>query len=211
MIVRQPVYPMFPASSWWPLRQQFRRKLPVVVDAGYLVTVLGIEEKTARNLVPTLKHFGLVDADGRPTERSQLWRVDSTYPEFCRMLREEIYPPELFASVPDPAVDQARAVDWFMRTSGVGEAAARRMARLYELLVEADPAREQEHAVRRRSKSIALRRPAVDEPPRSFPEPAGPTPDVSSRVELHFHFDGDLTPHQIEKIFQSMGQYLSKR
>lgn len=210
MIVRQPVYPMFPASSWWPLRQQFRRKLPALVDAGYLVTVLGVEEKTARNLLPTLKHFGLVDADGRPTERAHLWRVDSTYPEFCRMLREELYPPELFASIPDPAGDPSRAVDWFMRTSGVGEAAARRMARLYELLVEADPSREDEHAVRRRSKSIALRRPSPDEPRRTFPDPE-PAPDASGRVELHFHFDRDLTTQQIETIFASMGQYLSRR
>jgi hypothetical protein len=211
MIVRQPVYPMFPASSWWPLRRQFRRKLPTLVDAGYLVTVLGIEEKTARNLVPTLRHFGLVDADGRPTERAHLWRVDSTYPEFCRMLREEIYPPELFATVPDPKAEPERAVDWFMRTSGVGEAAARRMARLYELLAEADPTREGDYAERRRSRSIALRRPALDEPRRPFPDETASAPDATAgHVELHFHFDGDLTAQQIEKIFQSMGQYLRK-
>jgi hypothetical protein len=211
MIVRQPVYPMFPASSWWPLRRQFRRKLPTIVDAGYLVTVLGIEEKTARNLLPTLKHFGLLDAEGHPTERAHLWRVDSTYPEFCRALREEIYPSELFAAVPDPKADPARAVDWFMRTSGVGEAAARRMARLYELLVEADPTHEEEHAVRRRSRSIALRRPAVDEPrTNGFPRESDAPSEASGRVELHFHFDGDLTPQQIEKIFQSMGEHLRK-
>lgn len=206
MIIRQPVYPMFPASSWWPLRHQFRRKLPTLVDAGYLVAVLGVEEKTARNLVPTLKHFGLIDADGHPTERAHLWRVDSTYPEFCRMLREEIYPPELFAAVPDPKADQARAVDWFMRTSGVGEAAARRMARLYEMLVDADPTHESEHATRRRSPTIALRRPPVDDTV-PFNEPPSDTP---GRVELHFHFDQALSPQQIEKIFQSMGQYLKR-
>jgi hypothetical protein len=64
--------------------------------------------------------------------------------------------------------------------------------------------------VRRRSKSIALRRPAAEEPRGSFAESA-PGADAGARVELHFHFDRDLSAQQIEKIFQSMGQYLSKR
>lgn len=136
-------YPTFPASCWWPLRERFKRALPPAITAEYLQAVLEVEAKTARNLVPMLRQMGMTDERGALRERANIWRVDSEYARVCREMRDELYPAALRLAVPDPTGDFDAAVRWFMKTTGVGTAAAKRMARFYSLLSRADPDSEQ--------------------------------------------------------------------
>src|SRR5687768_5876335 len=120
-------YPTFPSSCWWPLRERFKRALPPAVTAEYLQAVLEVESKTARNLIPMLRQMGLTDERGMLRARANAWRVDSEYATVCREIRDEIYPSALRHAVPDPTIDFESAVRWFMKSTGVGTAAAKRM------------------------------------------------------------------------------------
>ena len=153
----RPAYPTFPASCWWPLRERLKRSLPASITAEYLQAVLEVEPKTARNLVPMLRQMGLVDEAGAPRERANAWRVDAEYRQVCHAIRDELYPAALRHAVPDPAADFDAAVRWFMKASGVGTAAAKRMARFYTLLSKADPSEFRERIDRR--SDAPLRRP----------------------------------------------------
>jgi hypothetical protein len=132
-------YPTFPASCWWPLRERFKRALPPAVTADYLQAVLEVEPKTARNLVPMLRQMGLIDDGGVVRERGNAWRVDAEYRDVCGAIRDELYPAALRNAIPDPGAEFDAAVRWFMKSAGVGTAAAKRMARFYALLSKADP------------------------------------------------------------------------
>jgi hypothetical protein len=132
-------YPTFPASCWWPLRERFKRALPPTISAEYLQAVLEVEPKTARNLVPMLRQMGFIDDAGALLPRANEWRVDVEYREICRAIAAEIYPDALRHAVPHPGSDFDAAVRWFMKASGVGVAAAKRMARFYALLMKGDP------------------------------------------------------------------------
>jgi hypothetical protein len=132
-------FPTFPASCWWPLRERLKRALPPSITAEYLQAVLEVEPKTARNLVPMLRQMGLVDDTGALRERANAWRVDDDYADVCRSIRSEIYPSALLHAIPDPTHDFDAAVRWFMKSSGVGTAAAKRMARFYALICRTDP------------------------------------------------------------------------
>jgi hypothetical protein len=154
----RPAYPTFPASCWWPLRERFKRSLPPAITPDYLQAVLEVEPKTARNLVPMLRQMGLVDEAGAPRERANSWRVDAEYRHVCHAIRDELYPASLRHAVPDPSSDFDAAVRWFMKASGVGTAAAKRMARFYALLSKADPAEVRERIDRK--KEAPLRRPS---------------------------------------------------
>jgi hypothetical protein len=155
-------YPTFPASCWWPLRERFKRALPPAVDAAYLQAVLEVEPKTARNLVPMLRQMGLLDDAGVLTERANAWRVDAEYRDVCNAIRDELYPSALRHAVPDPTSEFDAAVRWFMKATGVGTAAAKRMARFYALVAKGDPRDGSQRAERTATRADSpLRKPAA--------------------------------------------------
>jgi hypothetical protein len=219
------VFPMFPERSWWPLRERFKQSMPASVTSDYLCTVLGVEPKTARNLYPTLKSLGLIDADGLPTDRANRWRVDQEYPLICREMLDELYPASLRNAVPDPSRDFRSAVGWFMREAGVGEPAARRMARFYELLCEAtpnpaahaaDPAQSRTPA--RAASTLAATR-SGDRADLRIHLVEAPDHETTSsraggqqgRVDVHLHFSPDLSERQIDTIFRSLAEHVLGR
>lgn len=103
-------FPMLPIKHWWNLRKKFRQSLPGVVTGSYLATVLNMEENSANtNVLLPLRALGIVDNDGKTTERARLWRDDDHYSEVCRAIVGEVYPEELLHAVPNPTQNRSAA------------------------------------------------------------------------------------------------------
>ena len=137
--------------------------MPAKVDAGYLVAVLKIQEKAARNLLPILRRVGLIDEEGRPAPLMNEWREDARYPAVCRRMIEELYPEEFRSAFPATDPDRGEIKSWFRYQARTGDGAARQMTSFYLLLCEADAAKEDASAAkpsRNGKKKAASRREA---------------------------------------------------
>ena len=222
MATKRHTYPTITARGWWKLRERFRQTVPGKVDARYLATVLEIEERSAEaNVLIGLRAVGLIDKDGIPTAQANEWRDDEQYPKVCKEIREAVYPRALRDAVPAP--DPRAAQRWFMRDTGRGVAAGRKMASLYTLLTEADPTSGQKPArskTRRKTPPSSKEQPATPTPPRESPERQVPDdrtprlPDLGMpevRLNLEIRIDASVTPEQIDQIFASMEKHLYRR
>jgi hypothetical protein len=220
-------YPMVPAAAWWRLREQFQKSIPGTVSRSYVATVLGMEEKSAANLLPGLRTLGLINDEDKPTERANHWRFDSDYAEVCRAMREDAYPRELIDAVPEPSTNREAAIKWFMRNAGVGDAGAKKMATTYELVSNSDPARRPEPKEPNQAKTRAQVK------PKPIPAPVLPldiaaktsvdgTKEVakagssnssapSLHIDVQIHISADASADQIDQIFSSMARHLYKR
>jgi hypothetical protein len=225
-------YPMLSVSHWWALRKKFRQSIPGVVSDSYLATVLGMGVNSARaNVTPFLKTLGIVDKDGKPTERAKLWRDDQHYSEVCQAIIEEVYPSELVHAVSDPSAEKSKARSWFAQQTGVGENAAGRMVALYAMLVEADASKQPDQDKKQVTKKVSTRTAATTTNPEkhsvSRAAPAKVLPDTQTEshdntnpkarnvplspevnINLQIHISADASPDQIEQIFASMSKHL---
>jgi hypothetical protein len=214
---------MLPAGHWWALRKKFKQSIPGVVTDNYLATVLDMEVKSARaNVLPFLRTLGIIDDDGKPKERAKLWRDDEHYPEVCEAILKEIYPKDLLDAVADPKTSRDKAERWFANHTGAGEAACRRMAVLYTVLMEANPAGETggsktgestKASKKSPEKSRAARKEKAERPPNPSPtppaaqNPATPTgPGIN--INLQVHISADASADQIEQIFAAMAKHI---
>src|ERR1035437_140082 len=148
-------YPMLSVSHWWTLRKKFRQSIPGVVTDSYLATVLTMGVNSARaNVLPFLRVLGIIDKDGKPTERAKTWRDDQHYPEVCHTILKEVYPSELIHAVPEPSIEKAKAKSWFAQQTGVGDQASSRMVALYTMLIEADASKQPDQDKKSASKTV---------------------------------------------------------
>lgn len=220
-------FPMLPVGHWWSLRRKFKQSIPGVVTDNYLATVLDMGVESARaNVLPFLKTLSLIDEDGKPKERARLWRDDSHYPEVCQAILKEVYPKDLLDAVPDPRQNREGAKRWFANHTGAGDSACGRMAALYTVLVEADPASQPES---QKSQPSGKPRKVAAGKPRSKPEAkqklsveaqraaSSPAPDHGHNnapgisINLQIHISADASPEQIEQIFAAMAKHIYKR
>ncbi len=139
---RRAAFPYLPTKNWWDLRRRFRASPPREVTTGYLADVLSITERAAMNLLPSLRRLGLIDENGRPTERAMAWRDDERYQEATNAMIADAYPSALVDVAPPPDPDTATARRWFARETGRGEAYARQLASFYALLARGDASGE---------------------------------------------------------------------
>jgi hypothetical protein len=123
MAEQKKTYPMLYISHWWALRKKFKQSLPGVVTDSYLATVLDMKANSARaNVLPFLKTLGIIDDDGKTKERANQWRDDGHYPEVCKAILKEVYPPELFVlSTAGRKRSRVRFVCASIRTARIGE------------------------------------------------------------------------------------------
>jgi hypothetical protein len=214
-------YPMLPIAHWWALRKKFKQSIPGVVTDGYLAAVLSMGANSARaNVLPFLKTLGIIDEEGKTTDRAKEWRDDGRYPAVCKAILKEVYPEELLDAVTD-AAQREQAESWFSHKTGAGEAAVGRMAVLYCLLLEADASKQPgEKAERARPQRSAERRPVAVVPAPVQPEirerPApGNAPNAPQmpgiNINLEIHISADSTPDQIDEIFKSMAKHIYQR
>lgn len=224
-------FPTLPAKHWWALRERLKRSVPPVMTPEYLETAIGSTERVAKDMMPQLKVLGLISDDCRPTERTEDWRHDESYAQACAEIRDDVYPEDLLHAVPDPAQEPAAAERWFARKKKVGTNVAGKMARVYQLVVEADPAKAPDAAVsttpRKATDRPTKRQNAVAEkvedpkstatPPVSQPGGTGgvpPAPTSTSptlHIDIQIHIASDASATQIDQIFASMAKHLYSR
>lgn len=214
----KPSYPMLPVAHWWALREKFKQSIPGVVTDNYLAAALNIQPKSARtNIKPYLRTIGLIDEEGKTQDLAKAWRDDSEYPEVCKKLREELYPNELIAAVPNPSKDREAVERWFANQTGSGVSAVKRMAAFYIALSESDvskkPAKEQIPKKQKRvPKKREIREPEVKHiqvPPPPITATQTNLPSVN--INLEIHISSDATPDQIDRIFESMAKHIYRK
>ena len=218
-------YPNLPETNWWTLRRRFQQTMPREVDASYLATVLHISEAAAGNLVPPLRTIGLIDDEGHPTDLALAWRDDEQYRHATTQMLESVYPQGLRDAAPPPHPDRGAVVGWFSRTTGAGQAATERMARLYLLLAAGDPlAGTQTPGERPTRPAQSAAQPRTRQRQASTPTPATTTVSTppgqpsaraaaqpSVHIDIQVHIDPAATAEQIDQIFASMARHLYDR
>jgi hypothetical protein len=218
---REKNFPMMPIKQWWALRKKFRATLPGSVTPSYLATTLSISKDSGRsNILPALKKAGIVDEEGKPTERANRWRDDTQYATICNEIRQEVYPRELLDIASDASADKAQVESWFANVTTAGESAAKKMTSFYMMLIEADPSKGLEAVVAAPAKPIkwppkktkspqprsGSKEPLIEpkfheEEPKSHLKP-------SIHLDIQIHISPQTTPEQIEQIFASMAKHL---
>jgi len=225
-------FPSIPASAWWDLRRRFQQAVPRQVDSDYLQSVLGIGPGHANNLMSPLRAVGLIDGEDRPTEAAQAWRSNEEYAVVCRQMLENIYPSQLRDALPPPAPNKDAVERWFMRNTGVGQGAARKMGTFYRLLAEADPAAQDRVSAPEDRPQRSAPRAAAEPPGRTAPrasragavaraqaQPQGASRDLgqaegagggrpSLHIDVQVHIPTDASAEQIDRIFESMARHL---
>ena len=213
-------YPRLPAKNWWALRERFKQTMPGRVDADYLQSVLGLTSAaSAGNLVGPLRTLGLIDGDGRPTNRALDWRQDESYGQVCEEMLADVYPDTLRSAFPDPSVDHKGVTSWFSRNTGAGQNASSGMAALYTLISSADPeAGQNQGNVSASTGSMRSGKPA-----RTTTKPKSKDRDRSNgnenrdqrrrvepalNVNVQVHISADASADQIDQIFKSMAEHL---
>ncbi len=224
-------FPKIADSSWWKLRELFKRKVPAIVTPTYLATALSIGEASARsNLISPFKKVGIIDNDGKPTDLAYDWRDDNKYKSVCESLIDKYYPQEIKDLFHSPDADLQQLTSWFMSHARCGEPAAKMFARFYLLLLKAD-LKEAETATApkdtkaKTTKNQIKKKPS--KPKAANIEPTSLSPNtqhhstapllpavtkLSNSPELHINIQLHISPEsstdQIDKIFESMAKHL---
>lgn len=225
-------FPKIAESSWWKLRDLFKRKVPAIVTSTYLATALSMGEASASsNLISPFKKIGIIDDDGKPTDLAYDWRDDHKYRLVCETLIEKYYPQEIRDLFHSPDANLQQLTNWFMSHARCGEPAAKMFARFYLLLLKAD-LKEAEAAASKESKANTPKAATKKKPlkpaattaesvtPVASPEQeSSSTPSArpsvtqfSNSPELHINIQLHISPEssaeQIDKIFESMAKHL---
>ena len=213
-------YPRLPAKNWWTLRERFKQTMPGRVDADYLQSVLALTSAaSAGNLIGPLRALGLIDEEGRPTDRALEWRQDDSYKDVCEAMLVDVYPDTLRAAFPDPSTDTSGVSSWFSRHTGAGQGAATGMAALYTLIAAADleasrtnaavtkatPTQKKAAAKKATAKSPRVSPGSVDEGGEAVKN-WRPDPEININVQIHI--SSDASAEQVDQIFKSMAQHL---
>lgn len=213
-------YPMIPLKHWWELRKKFKMSIPKEVSPRYVSSSLNMKESSAKaNIIPHLRTVGIIDTEGKPTDRAIKWRDDKEYLKVCEEIKKEIYPSELLDAVPDPKSNQEGAKRWFSNT-GVGDVAATKMTAFYQLLVEADPTKESSATSKNRiGKTVKpvkemqknkKEQVKTHEKKKEAGEIMVDRISPSIHIDIQIHISPDASPDQVEKIFESMARHLYK-
>lgn len=225
-------YPKIPRNNWFLLRDKFKQRTPEKVSPSYVATALGMSEASASaNIIPPLKTFGLIDEDGKPTDLIFDWRDDEKYPAVCKTIFESVYPQEIRDLFHDPTNIKVGDIEsWFARQTKSGEAAAKKSAATYVMLLEADLSKAKATKEPKASRQNGGTEKKTVKPPaqkaaashatkkgeRQDIPPARETLDTGGKstfspnlhVDIQIHISPDSSPEQIDKIFESMAKHL---
>jgi hypothetical protein len=227
-------YPMISTNAWWALRRKFRQSIPTRVTDSYLASVLNMQQKSASvNVLSPLKRMGLIDNDGKPTERATWWRDDERYSSVCEEIRKEIYSQEILDAFPERDASRDSIARWFLNETGLGDNASKKMAAVYSLLVEADPTKQDSISAvaktprsskatssssKANGKATRTTKPnkvdtVVTQPSIENQRATNLTRSVgdiglSLHIDIQIHIPPDTSAEQIDNIFASMAKHL---
>lgn len=222
-------YPKIPESNWWAIRTQFRKSLPPIVSGSYLKSLLSLtSDRAATNLLPPLKQIGLIDDEGRPTDRANEWRDDAKYHSVCQAILREVYPPELLSLFAGPEFDRDKIAQWFMTTAKLGDGTAKAAASMYILLnceeIKADTSTNGNSPTKKTTKKTTVRKAetsSAELPSRqSVSIDLSNSPNMSNserlssptlHIDLQIHISPDASSEQIDSIFASIAKHLYSR
>jgi hypothetical protein len=232
---RRRSYPYLPTSNWRELRRRFNTNPPRgEVDAAYLAGVLGITDRAAANIVPSLRDLGLIDNANRATELAMAWRDDEQYPAVVEQMLDAVYPQALRDVAPPPNPDREVAKRWFMRDLNTGEPGAERLARFYAMLASGNPnppedlagdrntgrraAAARGRATRAAAPTARARGRVATEGATAGRPPATAAPATTAvtrgpevHIDIQVHIDPAAPAEQIDAIFASMARHLYGR
>jgi len=215
-------FPMIPIRAWWALRKRFRLTMPKEVTATYVASALDMTPRSAdANVLPSLRQMGLIDADGKPSDLANRWRDDDEYAEVAETIRSEVYPRELLDLAPAGHADRNTVQSWFARHTGAGESAARKMAAVYMILIDADPGRAQGKksgagtprksrrtpSKKKKKKETGTKPDAQSDADNQDNEPRRPSlPQVAFNIQVVLPSDGSAETY--DQIFASIAKHL---
>jgi len=225
-------FPKIADSSWWKLRDLFKRKVPAIVTPTYLATALSMNEASARsNLIGPFKKIGIIDDDGKPTDLAYDWRDDHKYAAVCETLIKTYYPQELKDLFHSSDADMQKLTNWIMSHTRCGEPAAKMYARFYLLLLKADP-KAAEIAINSKEpkakttktpeknkallvtpatsqqQEVVLQNPTIVAPAQTSVVPRMLNNSPELHINIQLHISPESSTEQIDKIFESMSKHL---
>lgn len=207
-------YPQIPSKVWWSLREKIKKSPSAPITETFISVELGVQPTAARAYLSEIKAVGLIDDDGKPTERGKNWRLDDApYAKAVQEMLAEAYPEELLEIAPPESSDRAKAASWFETAAGLGQGAAGNKAATYFLI--GTPVPPTEIPTSKPSNGSGTK-PKPKPKAQSEYEPAGkqereegPKIDaVPVNVNVQIHISADATSEQIEAIFANMKKYL---
>lgn len=207
-------YPQIPSKVWWSLREKIKNSPSAAITENFISVVLGVQATAAKAYLSEVKAVGLIDDDGKPTERGKNWRLDDEpYAKAVQEMLSEAYPSELLEIAPPESNDRAKAASWFETAAGLGQGAAGNKAATYFLIGTPVPPSEVPIS---KTNNGGGNKPKAKAKAQSDHEPSlkevreqGPKIDaVPVNVNVQIHISADATSEQIEAIFANMKKYL---
>ncbi|MEW5734322.1 MAG: hypothetical protein AB1921_05685 [Thermodesulfobacteriota bacterium] len=221
---RTATYPSMPILHWWNLRNRFAERIsdivPGIITEKYVASVLNIHDSTLRDSVmPCLVACGLMEKNGKTTDRIRRWLDDGKYAEVCREIISDVYPRSLLAAAPDPSRDREAAEKWFLEKTGEPVITVRKMIAFYALLCDADLAKSP--AIKGKRKEVVPARTVSALPPRSAAAPRDALSHFASKITVSgapnlqitfsINITPDTTPEQIDRIFENLARHFAKK
>ncbi len=221
-------FPMMPETSWWALRQQFKKTIPATVSISYLKSLLGLtSDQSARNILSPLKQMKIIDEEGKPLPRANDWRNDDKYPQVCKEILLEVYPSDLLDLFPDDDIDTAVAKNWFMDVCALGASGASKTAATFSLLKSGKIKDMSEKNVVKKTKnsspvkSEAVKKQNISVEKMTLQENSGYQPENKDmpankiiptvHIDLQIHISPEASTEQIDTIFASIAKHLYVR
>lgn len=215
-------FPDLPVGQWSKLRTLFKSNLPKTIDIDFLASILKISESTARNTFRNLVLLRLVEKEGKVTDRANDWRTDDLYPQVCKEIAEEVYPPEL-RDLAQTSGEREALVNWFTRKTKIGTTAAHKNAAIFEVINYGDLPKSSESndgkgqdkvKARGKPKSKTTKQQSHSQkgdgttfqPIKPFLPNISPNPSI--HIDIQIHISPDAKPEQIEQIFASIEKHL---
>ena len=217
-------YPKVTARAWAILRDRAMAAPSMRFTPDAVAALMGMASpQSARsNTVRPMQQLGLIDEEGALTDRGNKWRVDSSFPDACQEILDEVYPDEIRVLVDDDGrPDLAMVENWF-DLKGFGRANARQMAVTYVRVAskEIPELSETGSAKVKEKKSTATKPAGKPQEKQKTREPhEGGAHDVmhppvkafggpTVHLDIQIHIPADATPEKIDQIFSSMARHL---
>ena len=227
-------YPVISTSRWWVIRKRFIRSIPERVTDTYLSGILSVLIGSARNIISPLRRVGLIDAEGKPTERAKRWRDDEQYSSVCQEILKEVYPSEILDTFPDATSPRTSVERWFASKTGLGQSVVGQMASFYLPLCEADPTKQENTSTSTKTtkngnsvpiikksataKAVQAKKDVSNETlpqmqidaeeKTNSPIKGTPSFESSLYINIQIHISPDASGDQIDQIFSSMAKHL---